>query len=244
MRVDTRKGLLALAAALGVTATAQASDSHFKYVYINFVSVDVDYSQSFVNAEGERIGQLASDRDSGLEIAGAVGANDGWHVFGLYHMADQKLDFSGGAIAIEPPIEGGDLKGSFEVTRWRLGLGRAMPMAPHWTVYGRVSYDNSKVSSMKLGDIKLGSSSDSGIGGEAGALYTPSPRIVLAGWLRYTSVGEASSKVNDDEFNLEFDYDVLLGIQGRYSFTPRFAVQAGYETGAVSTLNIGGRFNF
>jgi hypothetical protein len=246
-RKDTRKTLLplALAVALGVPGAAHASIPLFKYAYLNYVNVDVGYSQRFVNAEGESLGRLESSSDSGFELGGAVGGDEGWHIFGLYHIADQKLDFSGGDIAIEPPIEGGDKTGSFDVTRWRIGAGYARPLVPDWTVYGRVSYDNSDVSGLRLGDTKLGGTSDSGIGAEVGALYTFSHRIVLSGWVRYTSVGESSSKVNDDaELAFDLGNDVLLGIHGRYIFTRRFALQAGYEAGTVSTFNFGGRFIF
>lgn len=73
-RMDTRKAVLPLAAVLVVPGAALASIPLFKQAYLNYVNVDVDYSQRFVNPEGEVLGRLESDRDSGLEIAAAWAA--------------------------------------------------------------------------------------------------------------------------------------------------------------------------
>lgn len=76
-------------------------------------------------------------------------------------------------------------------------------------------------------------------------LYTLSDRISLAGWVRHAAAGEPTSKVNDDDqFVLDLDIDVLAGIEGRFFFTRRIALQAGYEAGSTSTINVGVRFNF
>lgn len=246
--MDTLKGSLALAvaAALALPGAVQASPSNFKYAYINFMSVDVDYSQRFIDAEGNTLGRLQSDSDTGFEIAGAWEFSEGFHLFGLYNSTDQELEYSGSPIAVNPPIPGGDrVKGSFEVNRWRVGLGYSMSMAPEWDVYGRVTYDYSEVASLRLGDSKFRSADDNGIGGELGAIYTLSPQLQFQGHVRYTAVGETGSKVNNDgELVVDFDDDWLIGLSARYFFTERFALQAGYESGNVNTFNIGGRFRF
>jgi hypothetical protein len=56
---------------------------------------------------------------------------------------------------------------------------------------------------------------------------------------RYSSIGKLESSGND-----EFGSDVVFGVSGRWYFTDAFALQAGYETGDISTLHAGVRMAF
>lgn len=237
---------LALGAALAVPAAAQAvSGSNFNYAYINFVMVDVDYSQRFIDMQGNEVGRLESDSDSGFEIAGSWEFYEGFHLFGLYHTADQELE-ARGILEINPlSTPSVTQKGSFELNRYRVGLGYAYPISPEFDLYGRVTYDNAEIASVKLGDLRLGDIDDSGVGAEVGAVYTLSPQFQFVGNARYTSVGELSSKTNsDDDLVAEFDSDFLFGLGARWYITERFGLQVGYETGTWTTLNLGGRMRF
>jgi hypothetical protein len=220
---------LAVAMALGLPMAAGAQSLNFNYIEANYVNVDLDLSESFTDEDGAF--SLKTDSGGGFHIGGAWEVWETVHLFGEYSQADQDLKgevtFNGETVPF---------KESFDVIRYRLGIGYAIPFANEMSVYGRVSYDYLEF------DFDGGSVDDDGVGAELGLLWAATPEFHVQPYLRYTSVGEVDS--GDEDLSDSFDSDVLFGVGARYFFTPNFALQAGYEYGEIKTWNIGARFAF
>jgi hypothetical protein len=223
--MNTRKVSLAIAiaAALALPVAAQAR-SDFNYIEVNYIDVDADFSDTVEVDEG--VFSAKTSADSGFQVAGSWELWEGIHLFGEYSSAGQDLTFT---------ANGDRLRGDFDIIRWRLGAGYAMPVSPDFTVYGRVSYDYAEIDSVTIGGLDLGGDDDSGIGAELGALWKVAPEFQLQGWVRYSDVGDILE---------DFDSDVLFGFGGRWFVTEQVALQAGYEHGEISTWNVGVRFAF
>lgn len=225
MMTRNRTVALAVAMALGLPLAASAQELDFNYLEANYVNVDADFSDSFTDEDGTF--SLETDSDDGFQIGGAWEVWETLHLFGEYSTASQDVKVSDGT---------GSATGDFDVIRWRLGVGYAMPTSDVMSVYGRVSYDYIEFDDFGAG---LGSTDDSGVGAELGLLWAVMPQLHLQPYVRYTAVGEVDPEKSDT-----FDSDVLVGGQARWFFTENFALQAGYEYGEIATWNIGGRFAF
>lgn len=223
--MNIRRGSLALAIAAAVALPVAAhARNDFNYFEVNFISVDADFSDSFVE-DGVTV-SAKTDSDTGFQVAGSWEVWEGIHLFGEYSSAGQDVTFT----------ENGErLKGDFDIIRWRIGAGYAMPVTPEFKVYGRISYDYAEIDSIKIGGENLGGDDDNGFGAELGGLWDVAPAFQLQGWVRYSAVGDILE---------DFDNDVLFGASGRWFVTDQVAVQGGYEYGEISTWNIGVRFVF
>lgn len=225
-------GILAIGAALVLPAAASAADPGFSFVELNYVNVDADYSEAY--SEGGDSLSLKTDAGAGLQVGGAFEFGDHWHVYGEYSQADQDVDFSA-------VIDGESMtaSGGFDVVRYRLGVGYAFEMSDVMQAYGRATLDGIEIKDFKLDGEDLGDSDDDGFGAELGMLWAPMPALHLQAQVRYTSVGKL-----DEESEDGFDSDVLFGVSGRWHFTEKLAVQAGYEAGDISTWQAGIRLAF
>lgn len=219
---------LALATALALPATGSARELNFNYLDLNFVVVDVDISESFVE-DGQTF-SVKTSADNGFQIGGAFDIWETLHLFGEYSQASQDIKVSIGTFSD---------KGDFDVVRWRLGVGYAIPLDDMLSVYGRLSYDRTEFKDLKFFGENLGSDKDDGVGAELGLVWAATPQLQVQPYLRYTSVGEVDD-VEEDKFNSDF----LFGVHGRWFFTDRVAVQAGAEYGEIQTYNLGLRFAF
>lgn len=228
----TCSSALALMAALGVPAAAGAQDLDFNYIELNYVNVDVDYSESL--AEGPDSISLETDSGSGFHLGGAWQAWEDLHVFGEYSQSSQDLEVA--AVLDGEEFSG---KGDFDVIRYRVGVGYAFELTDAMQAYGRVSYDSIEFQDFELEGESLGDLDDDGFGAELGMLWAATPAVHLQAQARYTSVGEL-----DDGSGSGFDADLLFGVAGRWHYSERIAVQAGYEAGEISTWNAGVRFAF
>jgi hypothetical protein len=225
-------GILAIGVVLALPATATAADSNFSFVELNYVNVDTDYSES-LSFEGDSF-SLSTGADAGFQLAGAFEFGDQWHLYGEYSQAGQDLSLAA--------LIGGEAlaaSGSFDVVRYRLGVGYAMEMSAAMQAYGRATLDGIEFKDFKVDGESLGDSDDDGFGAEIGTLWAATPSLELQALLRYTSVGKLDEDGGDG-----FDSDVLFGVSGRWHFTEMLAVQAGYETGDISTWHAGVRLSF
>lgn len=232
MTTRKRAGVCVATMLLTMAWGLQAAELDFNYVEANFINADVDLSETAT--DGVDTITLESDDDYGFQIGGAWQFYENWHVFGEYSQTDQDLSASGtvGGIGIS-----GD--GDFDVIRSRLGFGFGWPYNEMWNLYGRASWDYIEFKDVDIEGANVGDTDDSGFGVEAGARWMPADAFELQGYVRYTSVGDVD--VTEDD---EFDDDWLGGIQGRWYFTPNWAVQAGYEYGQISSWGAGIRFAF
>lgn len=57
--------------------------------------------------------------------------------------------------------------------------------------------------------------------------------------MRYTPVGEVATRGSD-----AFDADILVGLNGRWTFRPDIALVGGYEYGKITLWTVGVRFSF
>lgn len=219
---------LALATALALPATASARDLSFNYLDLNYVNVDVDISETFVE-DGETF-SFKTGSDHGFQVGGAFEIWETLHLFGEYSQASQDVTLSDGTFSV---------KGDFDVVRWRLGIGYAIPMDDMLSLYGRISYDRTEFKDLKVLGENLGSDKDDGVGAELGLLWAVSPQLHVQPFVRYTSVGE----IDDEEVD-KFNSDFLFGVTGRWFFTDQVAAQAGFEYGEIKTYNLGLRFAF
>jgi len=228
----TVSSTLAIAAMLALPAAAVAANPDFNFIELNYVNVDTDYTESLT--EGGDSFSISTGADSGLQVGGAFEFADNWHVFGEYSQAGQDIDFA--AVIDGESLTG---SGSFDVVRYRIGVGYAFGMSDVMKAYGRLSLDGIELKDFRLDGEDLGDSDDDGFGAEFGILWAPLPELHLQAHLRYTSVGEI-----DEGSDEGFDSDVLFGVAGRWYFTENFAVQAGYEAGDINTWNAGIRLAF
>jgi hypothetical protein len=228
MDIQTRVLAATAVAMLALPATVGARDLGFNYVEANYINVDADIDERFVDDVG--FFALESDTGGGLHVAAAVEIWDGFHLFGEYSQAEQDLDL----------IEDNFLfRGDFDVVRWRAGAGFSAPMSDMMQVYGRLTFDSTEFRDQTIEGQNLGSDKDDGLGAEAGLLWAASRELHLQGYVRYTEVGE----IDLEEFDT-FDSDVLAGVFARWYLTEQFAMQLGYEGGAISTGFLGVRFAF
>lgn len=228
MSTRTRVLALAAAASLALPATVSATDLDFNYVEAHYVVVDADINERFVDDVG--FFGLKSDTGGGLHVAAAVEIWDGFHLFGEYSQAEQDLDL----------VEDNFLfRGDFDVVRWRAGVGFSAPMGDPMRVYGRITFDSAEFRDQTIEGQNLGSDKDDGLGAEVGLLWAASRELHLQGYVRYTEVGE----IDLEEFDT-FDSDLLAGVSVRWYLTDQFAMQLGYEGGAISTGFLGVRFAF
>lgn len=219
---------LALATALALPATASARELNFNYLELNYVNVDVDISESFV--EDGQAASLKTSSDDGFQLGGAFDVWETLHLFGEYSQASQDIKVSVGTFTEE---------GNFDVVRWRLGIGYAIPLDEMLSVYGRVSYDRAEFKDLKFFGENLGSDKDDGVGAELGLLWAAAPQFHVQPFVRYTSVGDI-----DDEEADKFNSDFLFGALARWFVTDQVALQAGAEYGEIKTYNLGVRFAF
>lgn len=228
MNIQTRVLAATAVATLALPAAAGARDLDFNYVEANYINVDADINERFVDDVG--FFGLESDTGGGLHVAAAVEIWNGFHLFGEYSQAEQDLDL----------IEDNFLfRGDFDVIRWRAGVGFSAPMSDLMKVYGRVTFDSAEFQDQTIEGQNLGSDKDDGLGAEAGLLWAASRELHLQGYVRYTEVGE----IDLEQFDT-FDSDLLAGVFARWYLTEQFAMQLGYEGGAISTGFLGVRFTF
>jgi opacity protein-like surface antigen len=219
---------LAVAMALGLPLAAGAKDLSFNYIEANYIDVDVDLSDRFTDEDGTF--SLETDSDSGFQLGGAWEVWERIHLFGEYSTASQDLTVSDGTLSVT---------GDFDVTRYRLGAGYALPVSDVMQAYGRASYDYIEFDDFSFGGQDFGSTDDSGFGAEVGLLWAVMPQLHLQPYVRYTSVGEIDPERSDT-----FDSDVPVGAQARWFVTDNFAVQAGYEYAEITTWSVGARVAF
>lgn len=228
MNIQTRVLAATAVATLALPASAGARDLDFNYVEANYINVDADINERFVDDVG--FFALKSDTGGGLHVAAAVEIWEGFHLFGEYSQAEQDLDL----------IEDNFLfRGDFDVIRWRAGVGFSAPMSDLMKVYGRVTFDSAEFQDQTIEGQNLGSDKDDGLGAELGLLWAASRELHLQGYVRYTEAGE----IDLERFDT-FDSDLLAGVFARWYLTEQFAMQLGYEGGAISTGFLGVRFTF
>jgi len=223
---------LAAALALGAPMAATAQDGGFNYLEGGFITSfvnDVEDSGTITGLGGTA--ELETDAGGGGFIGGAWQFGESMHVFGEFSSASQELEVRDGADTFD---------GEFDVVRWRIGVGYAIPVSPTVDLYGRLSFDNAEFKDVSVAGFNLDADVDeNGIGGEIGMTWAATPSIQLQGHLRYTSVGEIAPDGSDT-----FDSDVLVGVNGRWYFRPDFALVTGYEFGKITTVNVGLRYSF
>jgi hypothetical protein len=225
-------GILAVGAMMALPAAALAAEPGFSFVELNYIDVDIDYSET-LSFEGDSV-SISSDADSGFQLAGAFEFGERWHVYGEYSQAGQDL-------SLAALIEGETLaaSGSFDIVRYRLGVGYAFELTDVMQAYGRATLDGIEVNDFKLDGEDLGDTDDNGFGAELGVVWAAMPNLHVQALTRYSSIGNLESSGND-----EFGSDVVFGVSGRWHFTDAFALQAGYETGDISTWHAGVRMAF
>ena len=223
--------LLALMASLlAISSTAQADKLSFNYIAADYQVVDLDIDES-ASFGGDSL-SLETDDDDGFQIAGAWEFYDHFHVFAQYSKASNDLDFSvtsGGSTVTT--------SGDFDVVRARGGIGYGWPLNDRWSMYSRLTWDYLELDDFDIGGFSTDDTDDDGVGFEAGLRWLVLPSLELQAYGRYSDVG----KVDTDN---GIDDDLLGGIEGRWYFTERFAVQAGYEYGDIKTFGGGLRFAF
>ena len=232
MAASHRMIALGVALALGLPAAAEAQDFGFSYleggVIAGFVN-DVEQSGT-ITGTGAPL-ELETDAGGGGFINGAWQFGERLHVFGEYSSTGQDLEVSDGTDTVE---------GEFDVVRWRVGIGYALPMSSSLGLYGRLSLDNAEFKDVSVAGFDLDADADDdGIGGEIGMIWAARPNLHLQGHLRYTSVGEVDPEGSDT-----FDADILVGVNGRWYFRPDMALVTGYELGKITTWNVGVRLAF
>jgi hypothetical protein len=232
--MSTRLKLITLSVALslGVPAAAGAQDLGFTYLegglIAGFVN-DVEGSGT-ITGNGSPL-DLETDAGGGAFISGAWQFGENTHLFGDYSSTSQDLEVSDGVDTIE---------GDFDVLRWRVGVGYALPVSPTLSYYGRLSFDGAEFKNVKVAGFNLDADADEdGIGGEVGVIWAATPAIHLQGHLRYTSVGDVTTEGSNS-----FESDILVGLNGRWYFRPDIALVTGYELGKITTWNVGVRFAF
>jgi hypothetical protein len=228
--MKTRNGALglAIAMALSMPVTASARGVDFNYLDLNYVNVDVDISESFVE-DGDTF-SFKTSSDHGFQLGGAFEIWETVHLFGEYSQASQDFTLAEGTFVV---------KGDFDVVRWRLGIGYAIPMDDMLSLYGRVSYDRAEFKDVKALGENFGSDKDDGLGAELGLVWAATPQFHVQPYVRYTSVGEIDD-VEVDKFNSDF----LFGAAARWFVTNQVALQAGAEYGEIKTYSLGVRFAF
>lgn len=225
-------GLLALALGLFLAGSATAEIT-YNYLDLDYVNIDVDVTESVVDSE--LTGSVDTDSDAGFRVAGSWQFYENWHMFGDYSIGENDIDISG---TFEDSSVG--VSGSFDVTRWRVGIGYGYPVNPDLSLYGRLSYDGIEFDEFDIAGINdIATTDDSGIGAETGVRWLAADPFELQGYVRYTSVGEID--VNEDD---SFERDVLFGVTARYFFNDTIGAQAGYEIGEIDTWNLSARLRF
>jgi opacity protein-like surface antigen len=228
MTTRNRTLALAVAAAFVLPATASARGVDFNYIDLNYVNVDVDISETVVE-DGETF-SIRTGSDHGFQVGGAFEIWETVHLFGEYSQASQDLTFAEGTFFAT---------GDFDVVRWRVGIGYAVPFDEMLSAYGRVSFDRTEFKDIRVGGENFGSDKDDGFGAEVGMLWSVTPEFQLQPFVRYTSVGE----IDEFEEN-KFNSDFLFGVGARWFVTDQLGLQAGYEYGEIKTFNLGLRFAF
>jgi len=230
--------LVALAAVLALPIASSADNLDFNYVELDYIDVDAGFSSSTTLEDGTELRERTRS-DGGYRLGAAWQFYDNFHVFADYSSADQDFQVNFG-----DTIEAGE---SFDVERLRIGVGYALPWSDIGSVYGRLSYDRTEFTGrlvttadgQAIPAAPVPSRDDDGLGIEIGALWDVTPALQLQGQVRYSAVGEVNASKDD-----AFDDDYLFGVTARWFFTPRFALQAGYETGEIDTWNVGARLKF
>lgn len=220
-----------IAVALAGPAMANAGNIGFTYIEGGIVGGFVnDIETSEVVTGGVPL-DLESDADGGGFIGGAWQFDDHMHLFGEYASLGQELEIRSGTTTAA---------GEYEVTRWRIGVGYQYPASKTLAYYGRLSLDQLEFNDARADgfDIEV-DADDSGIGAEIGAIWAATPTLHLQGHARYTAVGGIASSGSDP-----FESDVLIGVNGRWHFLPNIALNAGYEFGKITTINLGVRLSF
>jgi hypothetical protein len=230
MTYRTQASLVALAAALALPVASSADNLDFSYLELDYIDVDAGFSRS-TTFEDSTVLRERTLSDGGYRLGAAWQFYENFHVFADYSSADQDFRVSFGDINA---TEG------FDVERLRIGVGYALPLSDIGSVYGRLSYDRTEFTGSRVTPASVvPSSDDDGLGAEVGVLWAVTRALQLQGHVRYSAVGEVNANRVD-----AFDDDYLLGVSGRWFFTPRFALQAGYETGEIDTWNAGARLAF
>jgi hypothetical protein len=230
--------------------SATATDLPWTYVEGGYVLVDADESVNVENPKQSLVGEVTTDKDSGFYLGGSWRVAKRWHVFATFEDANQKADLDG-------TVPEGDVSsgGDFDLNRWRLGVGYALPMSERWDLYGRVSLDYSVANGVGFARQRVvdpenpeqiqapplpgDDANDTGVGAEIGVRIDLPSRLDGSAWLRYTSVGDLGF---DRSYSAEFDSDVLGGVELHWRIGNKFGLEAGYEYGEISTLNLGARF--
>lgn len=222
---------LVIAASLAGPAMASAGDIGFAYIEGGIVGGFVNDIETSGAVTGSGPLDLESDADAGGFIGGAWQFGDHAHLFGEYASLGQELEVRSGANTVT---------GEYDVVRWRIGIGYQYPASETLAYYGRLSLDQLEFKDARAAGFNLDvDADDSGIGSEIGVIWAATPTFHVQGHARYTAIGGVASGGSDP-----FESDVLVGVNGRWSFRPNVALVAGYEYGKITTLNAGVRFSF
>lgn len=238
--MDLRKGLVGLAL-VATTASVQARETDFNYVDARVGIFDLDYSESLVL--GADSISLETDDDVSFDATGAwqpwKGASawyQGVHLFGALGIAQNDLD---GSVTVGGVTT--SASGDFDIFRARGGLGYGYDISDQWNLYGRLTWDYVELDDISLGGTDLGDVDDNGVGFEAGARWLVQDNFELQLYGRYTDVGSIANDGGDD---FEADDDALIGVEGRWYFADRWALQVNGEFGDSSLYGAGVRFDF
>jgi len=213
------------------TPMVQAGDIGFTYIEGGVTGGFVNDVETSGAVTGNGPLNLESDADGGVSIGGAWQFSNQMHLFGEYASLGQELEVSNDI---------NTAAGEYDVVRWRIGVGYQYPVSEMLAYYGRLSLDQLEFKDARASDFNLDvDADDSGLGAELGVIWAATSSLHLQGHARYTAVGGIASSGSDP-----FESDILIGVNGRWYFSPDIALVAGYEYGKITMLNLGVRFSF
>lgn len=230
------KGLtfLVLLAAVG---SLQAREIDFNYIEGNFGILDLDVDESAT--DGVDSISIETDDDFSYDFAGAwqpwkgaAGWYSGLHLFAAVGFAENDIDVSGSILGT--PFSA---NGSVDILRARGGVGYGYPLNEQWNLYGRVTWDYAELQDISLGGANADDIDDDGVGFEGGVRWLIDDSFELQAYGRYTDVGGLDGDLDSDD-------DTYIGVNGRWYFAERWALQAGGEFGDSYLYNAGVRFDF
>ncbi|MDT0582097.1 MULTISPECIES: hypothetical protein [Alteromonadaceae] len=223
--------VLAIFTILFNNGMAQASDIGFTHIEGGIIGGFVNDIETSEVIMGSDPLDLESDADGGGFVSGAWQFSNQMHLFGEYASLGQELE-------IRTDIN--TAAGEYDVVRWRLGVGYQYNVSETLAYYARLSLDQLELKDANVEGFNLDiDAEDSGVGSEIGVIWAAAPTFHLQGHARYTAVGDVATSGSDP-----FETDVLIGVNGRWSFLPNMALITGYEFGKITTFNIGMRIAF
>ena len=213
------------------SSAAMAQDVRYSWFEIGFVQQDVDRAGTLTDSLIGQTVDISAKDGNGIKFRGSVGT---WrNLFAFVDFSSSDVDV--GAV-VSNSLGTFLAQDEFDFTIVSGGIGLRWPLTLKTDIYGAISYDSMD---LDFGSF-AGENFDAGekdVGARIGIRSMFNDKLELRASVRYSGVG------NVDLNTSVMDADTLFGVGIGYELIRGLSITGDYESGELSSWNIGFRLD-